>query len=223
MSKRVNLNQVNPDVKYPPRRGWKFSCVSPSRELLHRGYWSSELKPCPCCGLYPVFEESTRAETDVEQRATVFVGICPKCEIRTRKDGTLKEAVIMWQRRAFSRDSYLMNRRPKYDSLEGVRELSQKIVDAAVEDAMMYARERQEAQEGSERFIFLGDRLEELERFFKHSVFMWEMDPDGIISDIRRILYPELEPKDRIKIPLHLSRLYEGKKVIEKCTQKTNS
>jgi len=224
--KKKGRNEMRAEDIYPPRRGWKVCGVSNSRGLLHRGYSSPQLKTCPCCGGYPVFEESVDAVVkDVQEPVRVFVGICPKCEIRTRKSGTLKETVIMWQRREYSKDSILMNKRPKYDWIHGVRELSQKIVDAAVADAIMYAQQRQEDEEGSEHFLYTGDQLEDLERFFHNSVFMWEMHPDGIISDIRRILYPDLPPEWRTKIPPHLTRLYEGKKVVAewKRTQKTNS
>lgn len=204
--------------RYPQRRGWIYKNSNPILFLNHTGYYSTQLRPCPCCGRYPVFEEN--AYVDIESDiAKSFLGYCQMCEIHTYKPGTLREAVIMWQGRKFSKTSINMNKRPKYDSLYGVRSLCNKVVDAAVVDAILYARERQTAN--GELFDSYGEQLDKLEKFFRTSVFMWEMDPDGIISDIRRILYPNMTPEDRTRIPNHLSELYKGKE-IEKCIQEEN-
>ena len=129
---------------------------------------------------------------------------------------------MQWQERKFSDDTFLVCHRPRLDTY-GCRLLCNKVVDSAIEDALFYAFQRQDAEYGSEIWTSYGQSLKKLEEFFRTSVFMFELDPDGVISDIRRALYPTLEPKDRIKIPLHLAQLYKGKEILKKCTQKRNS
>ena len=267
------------EKKYPPRRGWKITTTHPGSELYHSGYTSDLLKQCPCCRSYPVFEEASSSDQGPEERAKVFIGICPKCELRTRKEGTLKESVIQWQRRDFSRNSIAMNRRPKLGSEEGIRDLCSKVISAAIDEtidimkmeAACYenynvALDRLEntirilccmwkpdfvedvadlfikvASELSREICTIADNVEtefnihlnhrktlnKLENFFRTSCFMWELDCDGLISDIRKYLYPDLPPAERIKIPLHLRDLYIGEDVRKewnrKCTQKMNS
>lgn len=212
------------DIKYPERRGWKYVSTYPSFGVFHRGYYSDQLRPCPCCRRRPVFEESTRGASMDGERARIFVGICPTCEIRTREDGTLREAVMMWQRGEWSEASITVARRMRTPDIVAVRKLCKYIVEAAIDDAIMKAQRRNNITEGtSEEFTKLGKDLDDLERFFRNSVFMWELDPDGVISEIRRVLYPELKPEDRTKIPLRLSALVKGKEIVEQCTRKKNS
>lgn len=215
------------DAKYPPRGAWEVhrGGHDADYDYVHSGYYSEKLRPCPACGKYPVFQEAAYYSDPEDIPAKVFIGFCPTCELRTRKPGTLKEAVMQWQGRRYSHDSFLVCHRPRANNLDtyGCRLLCNRVVGAAIDEAMFYALQRQGVQEGSELWTSYGESLKKLENFFRTSVFMFELDPDGVISDIRKVLYPTLEPKDRIKIPLHLAQLYKGKEILKKCTQKSNS
>lgn len=228
MTKRKPFNLTTMfDDKYPPRGAWEVHRCGHSTDFdyNHGGYYSEKLKPCPACGRYPVFQEAAYDSGPRDIPVRVFIGFCPTCELRTKNPGTLKEAVMQWQDRRFSHDSFLVCHRPRAETLDtyGCRLLCNEVVDSAIESALFYAFQRQDVQEGSEIWTSYGKALTELEDFFRTSVFMFELDPDGVISDIRRALYPTLEPKDRIKIPLHLAQLYKGKEIVKRCTQKTNS
>lgn len=212
-------------AKYPPRGSWGWHRTSYNRYGsvgdVHDGYVSDKLKKCPVCGRLPVFQEDIYQATPADQPAKIFYGFCPTCELRTRKPGTLKEAVIQWQARKFSPDSLLICRRPRLCA-EGCRRLSNKLIAMAIDDAVFYAQERQETVEGSNAWKNLGTQLQKLEEFFRTSVFMFGRDADSVISDIRMLLYPELEPKDRIRIPLHLDELYKGKEIVIECMNRKN-
>lgn len=225
MTKRKPLDLLTMfDDKYPPRGAWEVHRCGhgANYDYNHGGYYSEKLRRCPVCGRFPVFQESAYDSKPGDIPAKVFFGYCPTCELRTKKPGTLKEAVMQWQERKFSDDTFLVCHRPRLDTY-GCRLLCNKVVDSAIEDALFYAFQRQDAEYGSEIWTSYGQSLKKLEEFFRTSVFMFELDPDGVISDIRRALYPTLEPKDRIKIPLHLAQLYKGKEILKKCTQKRNS
>ena len=221
--KRVLNHRQVFKVKYPPRGAWewKLRMHFDSIDYLHEGYWSEKLKPCPVCGRIPVFEEYVYESTPADQPAKIFVGFCQTCELRTRKPGRLKEAVLQWQSRRFSPDSLLVCHRPRPDTY-GSRMLCNKVVASAIDDALFYARMRNETEEGSEAWTSYGGELKKLEDFFRTSLFMFELDPDGVISDIRKVMYPTLNPEDRIKIPLHLAQIYKGKRLLKECTQKSS-
>ena len=204
-----------PTVKYPPRGGWVVHRKAhvDGYDYDHAGYYSEQLRKCPVCGRHPVFEEDARYATGETEKARFFIGVCPTCSLRTSGDGlTLKEAVYQWQRREYTEDTWLICHRPKFFE-SGVRVLCDKIIGTVIDDALMYARRRQDVPKSSDEWKALGRLLDELEQFFRTSCFMYALDPDGIISDIRRALYPNMDPEKRIRIPLQLSRLYEGKAI----------
>lgn len=209
--------------KYPPRGSWRImhSGTENGRDYYFTGYYSEKLRRCPVCGRFPVFTESVYDASPEDTKAKVFLGYCPTCCLRTKDPGTLKEAVYQWQDRKYSKDSLLVCHRPRLDSY-GCRMLSQKVIKTVIDDSLFFAQKRQECQIGSESWESYGTELKKLEKFFRESVFMFEMDADGVISDIRRILYPTLEPKDRIRIPLHLHELYNGKEVEKECHPKNS-
>lgn len=212
------------DEKYPPRGSWVVRHAGHEGDVdyYYGGYYSEKLRKCPVCGRYPVFTECSSKATPPGEKARVFLGYCPTCCLRTKTPGTLKETVMQWMHREYSEDSWMVCHRPMLDTY-GCRLLSKHVVEAAIDDAIFYAQKRQDEAEGTETWEFYGRELKKLETFFRESVFMFELDPDGVISDIRRILYPNLEPKDRIKIPLHLNQLYKGKKVVKKCMDQKSS
>lgn len=221
--KRGTNSVTDYDVKYPPRGAWEVHRTG-SRggyDYCYGGYYTEKLRRCPVCGRRPVFTESAYDATPPDEKARVFYGYCPTCHLRTRTAGTLKEAVMQWQYQEYSDDSWLVCHRPTFDRY-GCSLLCNRVVRSAIDDALLYAQKRQDEPEGTEHWVFYGKELRRLETFFRKSVFMWELDPDGVISDIRRALYPDLTPKDRIKIPLKLTELYKGKKVVEECTQRNS-
>lgn len=220
-------SDIGYSIKYPPRGSWivhgtRNTDGEKAMSYVHGGYYSEKLRRCPVCKRYPVFQESAYDATPQTEKAKVFFGFCPTCELRTRKPGTLKEAVMQWQYREFSPDSLLVCRRPRLDTY-GCRLLCKEIVDEAIEDALFYERELLDTSPYSDLFYSYLDTLEDLEKFFRESVFMFELDADGVISEIRRALFPTLEPKDRIRIPLHLTELYKGKEIVRECTNRKNS
>lgn len=210
--------------KYPPRGSWvvRHRGNLDGMEYVYEGYYSEKVRRCPVCGRYPVFTESAYHATPEGEKARIFLGYCPTCCLRTREPGTLKEAVYQWQRGEYSKDSLSVCRRPRFSEY-GCRLLSQKIVEDAIEDAIFFAQKRQDITVPGRVPAGYGADLRQLEKFFRESVFMYELDPDGVISDIRRILYPTMKPKDRIKIPLHLDELYKGKEIMNECTRQRNS
>ena len=215
------------NVKYPPRGSWivhgtRAAGGDNDMSYVHGGYYSEKLRRCPVCRRFPVFQESAYHATPPTEKAKVFYGFCPTCELRTRKPGTLKEAVVQWQNRKFSRDSLLVCHRPRLDTY-GCRLLCNQVVGEAIDDALFYARNMLEADVCSELFQSYRHELKKLEQFFRESVFMFELDADGVISEIRRAIFPMLEPKDRVKIPLHLYELYKGKEIVRECTNRKNS
>ena len=113
-----------------------------------------------------------------------------------------------------------MAHRPKCSDLYGVRLLCKQVIGKAIDDALLYVQTRNSMQEGSEAFKSYESMLDALETFFRESPMMWELSANGLISDIRKAIYPDIPPEYRVKIPLHLSELYLGKAVREECRKK---
>ena len=213
-------------LKYPPRRGFAIQAKRGERggepAYNHAGYVSVLLKPCPVCNRLPVFEEASRYARPANEPAKIFIGVCPTCDLRTAHEGSLRQAVMEWQAGKFSSDMWLVCHRPKF-YIEGCKMLAKKMVDDAVDETLIRVRQRQSENPDSPLFDTHGAELDLLEKFFRESPFTYDMDADGIVSDIRRAIYPELSPEWRVKIPLRLSRLWEGKKVVIECMRQTNS
>lgn len=199
-------------VKYPPRGAWKVvgAYILDGYYYKHCGYSSTKLKPCPVCGRYPVFEEDQYRCTESDKPAKYFYGFCPTCDLRTEKSGTLKEAVYQWQRYSFSENTLMVCQRPTF-SKDGINALYNKVVEACVNDAILKLEWQFKLTPYTEEWRRLSKELNEIEDFLRGSCFTVDLDPDGIISDIRKILYPDMSHDERTKIPLHLSKLYEGK------------
>ena len=106
-----------------------------------------------------------------------------------------------------------MNKRPTLDSHDAVRALCSKVIGAAIDDAIALVEIYQRNYRGMSDIGGTTKSLIALDRFFKTSCFMWELDYEGLISDIRKYLYPDLPPEERIKIPLKLTELYKGVEV----------
>ena len=208
------------EAKYPPRGAWSVVKAKPMNNYMHQGYTSAKLRPCPVCGRQAVFEECQMRKTMPFEKAKYFIGFCPTCELRT-ESGTLKKAVIAWQEKRYTPDSWLHCHRPKLDTA-GCALLCEAATASAYEDARFYAAEMLKAKADSEYFTSLKKDLDRLEVFFRTSPLAFALDPDAVISKIRKELFPELEPKDRLRIPLRLSELYKGKAVVVECMMKKN-
>lgn len=211
-------------VKYPPRGAWLVhrSSTGPKDtdkggvQYYHSGYWTDKVRPCPCCGRRPVFQEYYYASTGRDKPAKIFIGICPTCELRTREPGTLKDSVYAWQRRDYSPDSWLHCHRPRLDTYMSKR-LCDMVVRDAIDDALQLVDVMAKETPYTEAYQSHAADLDALEGFFRRSPLLVEMDADGILSDIRRVAYPELTPAERVKIPLRMSKLCEYKEYANKC------
>lgn len=209
------------NLKYPPRGELKRILHQRLKDdYLHIGYFTEKARPCPCCKTLPVFEEDIYRAAPEGHPAKYFIGFCQKCGLRTRSSAKLRDAINQWQRKEYSEGSWLMAHRPKCSDLYGVRLLCKQVVGKAIDDALLYVQARNSASPGGEEFHSYKNLLNELEHFFRESPFMWELSANGLISDIRKVIYPDIPPEYRIKIPLHLAELYKGKAVREECRKK---
>ena len=227
------------NVKYPPRRGWDVVGGRPSDDFMHGGYTTNLLKPCPVCGRQAVFEEDSYNKAPKGERARVFIGFCPTCELRTRTPGTLREAVTQWQRGEYSPDSWLHCHRPQFDSW-GVSELCNVVCGTAYEDLRMYVEimmggdiriprvartsHKQRVTEPTEEETYSHSELEvrRIDQFFRTSPLAFALDRDAVMSKLRKELFPDLTPKERLKISLDPTEMWRGKEIAKKCIAERN-
>ena len=211
--------------KYPPRRGWIVVGTNPGNGYVHGGYTTDQLRRCPVCGRQAVFEEDCRNATPTGERARVFIGICPTCELRTREPGTLREAVTQWQMRQFSPDSLLHCYRPKPDKFDtwACALMCESAAKHAYEDLQLFVELMMNTPEDHEDFSKYKTEVGRIEDFFRRSPLAFALDPEAVASKLRRDLWPELTPKERLKIPLKMTQMYKGKEIAEKCIAERNS
>lgn len=221
ISRNVN-STINYASKYPPRGAWRVMQTTPSNDIMHGGYTSEKLRKCPVCHRFPVFEEDAARRSPHGEKAKWFIGFCPSCELRTRDSGTLKEVVMQWQERKYSPDSWLHCHRPKLDRW-GCALLCEAMSRDAYEEAMFYIDLMQKTTEDAEKFTSAKLALDDIESFFRTSPFASELDPDAVISKMRKELFPNATPEERIQIPLRMSKLYNGKEIIKKWREKQQS
>jgi hypothetical protein len=206
---------------------------------MHGGYTTNLLKPCPVCGRQAVFEEDSYNKTPKAERARVFIGFCPTCELRTRTPGTLREAVTQWQTGQYSSDSWLHCHRPKLDSF-GVAELCNVVCGTAYEDLRMYVElmmeediriprviipsHRRPQTEPTEEETYSHSELEvkRIDEFFRTSPLAFALDRDAVMSKLRKELFPDLTPEERTKIPLDPTEMWRGKEVVGQCIAERN-
>ena len=210
--------------KYPPRRGWTVVGTNPKNGYVHGGYTTDQLRRCPVCGRQAVFEEDCRSAAPTEERTRVFIGICPTCELRTKDSGTLREAVTQWQMRKFSSDSLLHCHRPKPAKFDtwACALMCESAAKHAYEDLQLFVELMMNTPEDLEDFTMLRSEVARIEDFFRRSPLAFALDPDAVASKLRRDLWPELTPKERLKIPLKLTEMYKGKEIAEKCIAERN-
>lgn len=221
MSGNVN-STINYASKYPPRGAWRVMQTSPSNDIMHGGYTSEKLRKCPVCHRFPVFEEDAARRSSHGEKAKWFIGFCPSCELRTRDSGTLKEVVMQWQERKYSPDSWLHCHRPKLDTW-GCALLCEAVAREAYDDAMFYIDLMQHTATDAEKFTSAKVMLNDIENFFRTSPLTFALDLDAVISKMRKELYPDMTPEQRMQIPLSMSKLYNGKEIVKKWLEKQQS
>lgn len=221
VSRNVN-STINYASKYPPRGAWRVMQTTPSNDIMHGGYTSEKLRKCPVCHRFPVFEEDAERRSSHGEKAKWFIGYCPSCELRTRDSGTLKEVVMQWQDRKYSPDSWLHCHRPKLDRW-GCALLCEAVAREAYDDAMFYIDLMQHTATDAEKFTSAKVMLNDIENFFRTSPLTFALDLDAVISKMRKELYPDMTPEQRMQIPLSMSKLYNGKEIVKKWLEKQQS
>lgn len=227
------------NVKYPPRRGWDVVGGSPANDLMHGGYTTNLLKRCPACGRQAVFEEDSYTKSPKGERARVFIGFCPSCELRTRTPGTLREAVTQWQTGQYSPDSWLYCHRPQFDSY-GVAELCNVVCGTAYEDLRMYVeimmggdiriprvaltshKRPASCLAWEETYSHSELEVRRIDEFFRKSPLAFALDHDAVMSKLRKELFPDLTPDERMKIPLDPTEMWRGKEITKQCIAERN-
>lgn len=204
----MNKKQPTPmDIRYPKREGWGLVGWRGSN-LHHLGYITEKARRC-VCGCPPVFEMTT-GTVETEGAASDFVAICPRCERRAEGHGSLEYCLRMWNEGKMSDDSMMVNMPILSMSETGAMKLSRKLIALNKEEAIELIRCKH-SEFGTRRDwkykVRYAAQLRTIERFFRESPLMMDMDGEAIISDIRKIIYPDLTPEERVKIPLILTEL----------------
>ena len=212
---------------YPEREGYGRS-LERGRDVMHIGYTSPKARPCKC-GCMPTFEQFVLDRKEDGSRnipAQSFVAICPRCELRAKGEGTLEEVLETWNRGEFSEDNLLVSEKLSTLSLETAKMLGAVVVRRMIEDAidmillkhklqqelrLLYGAGNEERHgEKAHKIQELNGRLGSAENFLRYSPLMFDRDPDAVISDIRKAIYPGDTAEDiekRMKIPLRLAAM----------------
>ena len=201
--------QKKPD-KYPPREGF----VAVSNSGGNGGYLCPGARPCKCGG-EPKFQQVT---TDKEQVAQVFVGICKKCGRRTVAEGPLETVLAEWNKRRFTRDSELVSGKLVNPSEDGLRMLCSTVVSESILEAAELVKQMHELKRMiadplvsdyrreilNQELSQVKGNLQSYQYFFETSPLMYDREADSALSDVRRLLHPDLTMEERLKIPLKL-------------------
>lgn len=199
---------------YSPKINYSTILKGFSQEIMHRGYTSLYAKPCKCCGSYVVFE---RDREDVDK----FIAICSKCELRAEGNGTLEEMMERWNSEQYSEDSYMVHKRLRNPDVLATKRLANQVIGTAVEEIIILIKRKHEfmkqlkspmISDVQEEVINtnikkINEKLSESERFLKSTPLMFDLEADALISGIRSRIYPNLTTEERLKIPLHLTKL----------------
>jgi len=62
-----------------------------------------------------------------------------------------------------------------------------------------------------------------IDEFFRTSPLAFALDRDAVMSKLRKELFPDLMPEERMKIPLDPTEMWIGKDVVRKCIAERNS
>ena len=209
---------------YPEREGYGRS-LERGRDVMHIGYTSTKARPCKC-GCVPTFEQYVLDRKEDGSRnipAQSFVAICPRCELRAKGEGTLEEVLETWNRGEYSEDNLLVSEKMTSLSTETAKMLGAVVVMRMIEDAIDMILQKHKIQqelrslygawneerhgEKVHKIQELNGRLVNAENFLRYSPLMFDRDPDAVISDIRKAIYPGDTAEDiekRMKIPLRL-------------------
>ena len=212
---------------YPEREGYGRS-LERGRYVMHIGYTSPKARPCKC-GCMPTFEQYVLDRKEDGSRnipAQSFVAICPRCELRAKGEGTLEEVLETWNRGEYSEDNLLVSEKMTSLSTETAKMLGAVVVMRMIEDAIDMILQKHKIQQelrslygaGNEerhgekvhKIRELNVRLGNAENFLRYSPLMFDRDPDAVISDIRKAIYPGDTAEDiekRMKIPLRLASM----------------
>lgn len=212
---------------YPEREGYG-RILERVRDVLHIGYTSPEARVCKC-GSYPVFEQYVLDRKEDGSRnipAESFVAICPRCELRAKGEGTLEEVLETWNRGEFSEDNLLVSEKMASLSPETARMLGGIVVMRMIEEIIDMILQKHKLQQELRTLYVAGNeerhgekvhKIQELngllgtaENFLRYSPLMFDRDPDAVISDIRKAIYPGDTAEDierRMKIPLRLAAM----------------
>ena len=212
---------------YPELDGYGRS-LERGKNVMHIGYTSPEARVCKC-GCYPVFEQYVLDRKEDGSRnipAQSFVAICPRCELRAKGEGTLEEVLETWNRGEYSEDNLLVSEKLSTLSLETAKMLGAVVVMRMIEDAIDMILQKHKIQQELRTLYGAGNeerhgekvhkvqeltrRLESSENFLRYSPLMFDRDPDAVISDIRKAIYPGDTAEDiekRMKIPLRLAAM----------------
>lgn len=212
---------------YPEREGYGRALHRRNNPLAtdeipiyHVGYTSEKMIPC-VCGAQPVLEQWVGDQEDTHKHAPaqVFVAICPICEMRGAGHGSLKACVQNWNKRRFTRSSLMMRRKPKDMDEDACRRLCRAVIGDAVQEALWYIRRNHEVQakidvaNDYQRELYekeqkeVRSKLNEIQRFIERSPLLFDLDSEAVLSGIRRTLYPDKTPEERVKIPLTLAKM----------------
>lgn len=226
------VNDTKPDhevKKSGPKSEDLYPELDGFSRILHRhgyephvGYVSARMIPCRC-GAAPVLEQYVGDVDENEVRnvpAKVFVAICPKCETKAIGQGPLETCIRRWNAEQYSPDMLMVRKRLKDPNTRGCEILSNRVLADAAEEAITYVRRKHELMrklngrlDDDAREIHYNELqrvrsvLRKLMTFFTDNPLVFMHDEDAILSGIRRSVYPDLTPEERIKIPLDLLRM----------------
>ena len=188
----------------------------------HVGYVSPRMMPCRC-GATPVLEQYVGDVNENETRnvpAQVFVAICPKCELKAIGQGSIETCIRRWNAGKYSSDMLMVRRKLMDPSTRGCEILSNRVLADAAEEAISYVKRKHELVrklngrlDDDAREIHYNELqrirtvLRKLMEFFQDNPLVFTHDEEAILSGIRRSVYPDLTPEERIKIPLDLLRM----------------
>lgn len=221
MSHSVGTPRRTADV-YPDIDGWG-RIIYAHGDDNHVGYTTDRANPCPCCGRFPVFEQYVNDVDEKKVRnvpATQFVAICPKCEFKSTKIGTLEEVLLSWNNKEFSEDAIMVRHRLKDLNEIGCERLSNRVVMDAILEAKELVEQHHKLIAKLRDPSNIKDRqviwhqielnvgaLRKLQRFFETNPIMLDYDAEATISTVRKLVYPDMKIEDRIKIPLRLDKM----------------
>lgn len=210
---------------YPPRDGYTVTLKRNGTEAWHVGYMKHGVKKC-MCGADPVFEQYAGDDDASGHRripATEFVAICPKCELRMEGQGSLEFCEEQWNAGHFSEASLLVHERLDVDALDEQAWIAMagKIINDMSDEAVDLIIRKHELQKQLDDPLCNDNRREilyttykkyradliKMTNFFRYSPLMMNRDGDAVMSDIRKRVYPELKPEERIRIPLRLESM----------------